>query len=113
MNTVWWILWTIGIVDIYVGIALAWKSDRKKVLMGWMLMSIGLIFNGVVCLVNIDGISDLIMAVISFVMAYLDYIVFKRKQKEFDIKELGIKEMFLRDLKEYKFKLDRKNHKIV
>ena len=35
------------------------------------------------------------------------------KKKEFDVKELGIKEIFLRDLKEYKFKLDRKNHKIV
>jgi hypothetical protein len=29
------------------------------------------------------------------------------------MKELGIKESFLKDLKEYKFKLDRKNHKIV
>ena len=113
MSTVWWILWTIGIVDIYVGIALSWKSDRKKVLMGWMLMTIGLIFNGFACLADIDGAFDIIMAIVSFGMAYVDYRMFKRKQKEFDIKELGIKEKFLKDLKEYKFKLDRKNHKIV
>lgn len=113
MSTVWWILWTIGIIDIYIGMAFTWKSDRKKVLIGWMLMSIGLIFNGVACLVNINSISGSIMAAISFVMAYLDYRVFKRKQKEFGIKELGIKESFLKDLKEYKFKLDRKKHKIV
>lgn len=112
MNTIWYILWTIGIVDIYIGAIFSGKSNRQKVLMGWMLMSIGLIFNGVACLVNI-GISSTIMAVISFVMAYVDYKMFKRKQKEFDIKELGIKEMFLRDLRDYKFKLDRKYHKIV
>ena len=53
------------------------------------------------------------MTIASFGMAYADYRIFKRKQKEFDIKELGIKEKFLRDLSDYKFKLDRKNHKIV
>ena len=113
MSTVWWILWTIGIVDIYVGIALSWKSDRKKVLMGWALMAIGLVFNGLACLADIDGAFDIIMAIVSFGMAYVDYRMFKRKQKEFDMKELGIKESFLKDLKEYKFKIDRKNHKIV
>jgi len=113
MSTVWWILWTIGIFDIYIGMVFSWKSDRKKVLMGWMLMAIGLIFNGFACLVDIDNTFDIIMAIISFGMAYVDYRVFKRKQKEFDIKELGIKEKFLRDLSDYKFKLDRKNHKIV
>ena len=53
------------------------------------------------------------MTIISFGIAYVDYRIYKRKKKEFDVKELGIKEIFLRDLKEYKFKLDRKNHKIV
>ena len=113
MSTIWWIFWTIGIIGIYIGIGFTWMSDRKKVLMGWILMSIGLVFNGFACLVDIDSAFDPIMAVISFAMAYLDYIMFKRKQKEFDVKELGIKEIFLRDLKEYKFKLDRKNNKIV
>lgn len=113
MSTFGWIFWTIGIIDIYIGIGFTWMSDRKKVLMGWMLMSIGLVFNGFACLVDIDSAFDPIMAVISFVMAYVDYRVLKSKQKEFDVKELGIKEMFLRDLREYKFKLDRKNHKIV
>lgn len=109
MSTIWLILWTIGIIDIYIGAAISCKSDRKKVLMGWVLMSIGLIFNGFACIVH----KDWIMTVVSFVIAYVDYKVFKRKQKEFDIKELGIKEKFLRDLSDYKFKLDRKNYKIV
>jgi cytochrome bd-type quinol oxidase subunit 1 len=113
MSTIWWILWTIGIVDISIGMIFSLKSNRQKVLMGWMLMSIGLIFNGVACLVNIHCVFEPITAVISFVTAYADYSVFKRKQKEFDIKELGIKEKFLRDLRDYKFKLDKKNHKIV
>lgn len=113
MSTIWCILWTIGIIDIYIGVGLSWKSDRKKVLMGWMLMTIGLVFNGLACLSDIDGAFDIIMAIISFGLAYVDYRMFKRKQKEFDMKELGIKEAFLKDLKEYKFKLDRKNHKIV
>ena len=109
MSTIWWIFWTIGIIDIYIGMIFSWKSDRKKVLMGWMLMAIGLIFNGFACIVE----AKWIMTIISFGMAYVDYRMFKRKQKEFDVKELGIKEMFLRDLREYKFKLDRKNHKII
>lgn len=109
MSTVWWILWTIGIVDIYIGMIFSWKSDRKKVLMGWMLMTIGLVFNGFACIVY----KHWIMTIVSFGMAYIDYRMFKRKQKEFDIKELGIKEIFLRDLSDYKFKLDRKYHKII
>lgn len=108
MSTIWWILWTIGIIDICIGMAFSWKSDRKKVLMGCMLMVIGLIFNGFACLADIDNTFDIIMAIISFGMAYVDYRVFKRKQKEFDIKGLGMKEKFLRDLSDYKFKLDRK-----
>ena len=113
MSTIWWIPWTIGIFNIYIGMVFSYKSDRKKVLMGWMLMAIGLIFNGFSCLVDIHNKFDIIMAIISFGMAYVDYIIFKRKQKEFDIKELGIKEKLIRDLSDYKFKLDRKNHKIV
>lgn len=77
--------------------------------MGWMLMTIGLAFNGFACIVH----KHWIMTIVSFGMAYVDYRMFKRKQKEFDIKELGIKEIFLRDLSDYKFKLDRKYHKII
>ena len=113
MSTIWWIPWTIGIFNIYIGMVFSNKSDRKKVLMGWMLMAIGLIFNGFSCLVDIDNMFNIIMAIISFGIAYVDYIIFKMKQKEFDIKELGIKEKFLRDLSDYKFKLDRKKNKIV
>lgn len=113
MSTIWWILWAIGIIDIYIGIALSCMSDRKKVLMGWALMAIGSVFNGLACLADIYGVFDIIIAIISFGMAYVGYRIFKREQKEFDIKELGIKEKFLRDLSDYKFKLDRKNHKIV
>ena len=113
MSMIWLIFWTIGFFDIYIGMVFSNKSDRKKVLMGWMLMAIGLIFNGFSCLVDIDNMFNIIMAIISFGIAYVDYIIFKMKQKEFDIKELGIKEKFIRDLSDYKFKLDRKNHKIV
>lgn len=109
MSTFGWILWTIGIIGIYLGIVLSWKTDRQKVLMGWSLMAIGLIFNGFACIVE----AKWIMTIISFGIAYVDYRIYKRKKKEFDVKELGIKEIFLRDLREYKFKLDRKNHKIV
>ena len=76
-------------------------------------MAIGLILNGFSWLVDIDNAFDIIMAIISFGVAYVDYRILKSKQKEFDIKELGIKEKFLRDLSDYKFKLDRKKHKIV
>ena len=113
MSMIWLIFWTIGFFDIYIGMVFSYKSDRKKVLMGWMLMAIGLIFNGFSCLVDIDNMFNIIMAIISFGIAYVDYIIFKMKQKEFDIKELGIKEKFIRDLSDYKFKLDRKKNNIV
>lgn len=113
MSMIWLIFWTIGFFDIYIGMVFSNKSDRKKVLMGWMLMAIGLIFNGFSCLVDIDNMFNIIMAIISFGIAYVDYIIFKMKQKEFDIKELGIKEKFIRDLSDYKFKLDRKKNNIV
>ena len=77
--------------------------------MGWMLLTIGMIFNGFACIAH----KHWIMAIVNFVIAYVDYRVFKSKQKEFDIKELGIKEKFLRDLQDYKYKLDKKKHKIV
>lgn len=109
MSTFGWIFWTIGFIVIFLGMVLSWKTDRQKVLMGWSLMAIGLIFNGLASIVE----AKWIMTIVSFGVAYVDYRIYKRKKKEFDVKELGIKEMFLRDLREYKFKLDRKYHKIV
>jgi hypothetical protein len=49
--------------------------------MGWALMAIGLVFNGLAYLADIDGAFDIIMAIVSFGMAYVDYRMFKRKQK--------------------------------
>jgi threonine/homoserine/homoserine lactone efflux protein len=113
MNTIFFVLWSICIISLYVGLAFSEDKNREKSLIGWALTMIGLIFNGLACLVQIDTVLDLILAAICFVLSYTSYKMLKKKQKEFDIKELGIKEMFLRDLREYKFKLDRKNHKIV
>lgn len=109
MSTVWWILWTIGIINTYIGVVFSLNSDRKDALMGWMLTTIGFAFNGFVYIVH----THWIMTIVNFGMAYASYRIFKREQKEFDKKELGIKEKFLRDLSDYKFKLDRKKHKIV
>jgi len=95
MSTFGWILWTIGIIGIYLGFVLSGKTDRQKVLMGWSLMTIGLIFNGFACIVE----ARWIMTIISFGVAYLDYRVYKRKKKEFGIKEM--REVFLKDLEKY------------
>ena len=112
-TTLGWIFWVIGSVDIYVGIYFAlarrYQNNHRKILMGWLLMIIGLMFNSIAALIEFRWFAF----VLSIVVILLDCSTYKTKKKEFGIKEKNIRELFLNEIAEYKYKLDRKRFKII
>ena len=111
-TTLGWVFWAIGIVDIYLGVYFAWAEkyqNHRKVLMGWLLMIIGLMFNSVAALIEFKWL----VFALSIVAISFDYYVYKTKKKEFGIKENNMRELFLNEIAEYKFKLDRKRFRII
>ena len=108
-----WIFWVIGIVDIYLGIyfvlAEKYQNNHSKILMGWLLMIIGLIFNSVAALIEFKWFAF----ALSIVAILVDYSIYKTKKKEFGMKENNMRELFLNEIAEYKHKLDRKRFKII
>ena len=108
-----WIFWTIGVIGIYLGIYFVWaekyQNNHRKILMGWLLMIIGLMFNSVVALID----SKWFAFALSIVAILLDYHVYKAKKKESGVKEKNMRELFLNEIAEYKSKLDRKRFKII
>lgn len=112
-TTLGWIFWTIGIIDIYLGIYFIWakkyQNNHRKILMGWLLMIIGLMFNSIAALIEFKWFAF----VLSIVVILLDYHVYKTKKREFGVKENNMRELFLNEIAEYKHKLDRKRFKII
>ena len=106
-TTLGWIFWSIGVVDIYLGIYFVWakkyKNNHRKILMGWLLMIIGLLFNGLSALIEFRWFAF----ALSIVVALLDYHVYRTKKKEFGIEKNNMRELFLKEIAEYKYKLNR------
>ena len=92
---------------VYVGIYLTWKEDKEyeriNMLQGWIMMAFGMILSGVISIVD----AHFLIASMCFVIAYIDYMMYKRKKEEFGLKSFDAKEAFLKDLKEYKSKFNR------
>ena len=113
LGWIFWIFWAIGVIDIYLGIYFVWakkyKNNHRKILMGWLLMIIGLIFNSVAALIELRWF----VFALSIVALLLDYHVYKTQKKEFGVKENNMRELFLNEIAEYKYKLDRKRFKII
>lgn len=112
-TTLGWIFWVIGIVGIYLGLYFIWakkyQNNHRKILMGWLLMIIGLIFNSIAALIEFKCF----VFVLSIIAILVDYSVYKTKKKEFGVKENNMRELFLNEIAEYKYKLDRKRFKII
>ena len=112
-TTLGWIFWVIGSVGIYVGIYFAlarrYQNNHRKILMGWLLMIIGLMFNGIAALIEFKWF----VFIINVGAMLLDYNVYRMKKKEFGVKENNMRELFLNEIAEYKYKLDRKRFKII
>ena len=112
-TTLGWIFWAIGIIDIYLGVYFAWaekyQNNHRKILIGWLLMIIGLLFNSVAALIEFRWFGF----ALSIAAILLDCEVYKTKKKEFGVKENNMRELFLNEIAEYKHKLDRKRFKII
>jgi hypothetical protein len=112
-TTLGWIFWVIGSVGIYVGIYFAlarrYQNNHRKILMGWLLMIIGLMFNGIAALIEFKWF----VFIINVGAMLLDYNAYRMKKKEFGVKESNMRELFLNEIAEYKYKLDRKRFKII
>jgi hypothetical protein len=117
LGWIFWIFWAIGVIDIYLGLYFVWanvwakkyRSNHRKILIGWLLMIIGLMFNSVAALIEFKWLAF----ALSIVGILLDYHVYKTKKKEFGIKENNMRKLFLNEIAEYKYKLDRKRFKII
>jgi hypothetical protein len=103
MNTIFWVLWVIGAFGIYYGIYLAFsQKEKREILKGWLLMIIGVIFNMAASIIDANWFA-LIVCIIALA---LDYDVYRTKKKQFELEELGARELFMKELNE--FGLNRK-----
>lgn len=103
-TTLGWIFWAIGIINIYLGLYFAWakkyQDNHKKILMGWLLMIIGLMFNSIAALIEFKWF----VFAFSIVAILLDYSIYRTRKKEFGVKENNMRELFLKEISEYKSK---------
>ena len=76
-TTLGWIFWAIGIIDICLGIYFAWEkkyqNNHRKILMGWLLMIIGLLFNSIAALIEFKWF----VFALSIVAILFDYSIYK------------------------------------
>ena len=109
MDAIFWVLWAIGAFDIYYGILLVFsQKEKRKILKGWILMIIGVIFNIAACIIDANWFG----LIFNIIALALDYYVYRIKKKQFELEELGIRELFMRELNEFEFDLNRKRGKI-
>jgi hypothetical protein len=86
-----------------------YQNNHRKILMGWLLMIIGLMFNSIAALIEFKWLAF----ALSIIVILFDYSVYKAKKKEFGVKDNNMRELFLNEIAEYKSKLDRKRFKII
>lgn len=99
-TTLGWIFWTIGIFTIFGGMILTLSLKDKRMLNGWLLMSIGLVFNAGACIAE----HKTAMLIVSILVACWDFNLYLKKKKECELKKLKSKEEFLDSINKYKNK---------
>ena len=88
------------LVLILWGLSLTMNIDKKKVVLGWLFMTIGITCNGIGCLLH----GHYILAAFSFVIGVWDLNIYSERKKEYELDNLNTKEMFLNELNKYKKK---------
>lgn len=88
------------LVFILWGVSLTMNVDKKKVVLGWLFMTIGITCNGIGCLLH----GNYVLAAFSFVIGVWDLNIYSEKKKEYELDNLNTKEMFLNELNKYKKK---------
>ena len=80
--------------------SLTMNVDKKKVVLGLLFMAIGIICNGIGCLLH----GRYVLAAINFVIGVFDLNMYSERKKEYELDNLNTKEMFLNELNKYKKK---------
>lgn len=88
------------LVFILWGLSLSMNVDKKKVVLGWLFMTIGITCNGIGCLLH----GNYVLAAFNFVIGVWDLNIYSEKKKEYELDNLNTKEMFLNELNKYKKK---------
>lgn len=82
------------------GVSLTMSVDKKKVVLGWLFITISITCNGIGCLLN----GHYILAALNFAIGVLDLNIYSERKKEYELDNLNTKEMFLNELNKYKKK---------
>ena len=104
-STLGWIFWTIGFVTLLVAFTFVWNSDEKKVIKGWLLLTLGLFFNAISCIIEHDNFS----LALSILVGLWDFSIYLYRKKEYEkkmkdqeLKHLNSKEAFIEKINDYK-----------
>ena len=104
-TTLGWIFWTIGVVTLLTAFAFVCNSDEKKVVKGWLLLTLGLFSNAIACIVEHDNFS----LSLSILIGLWDFSIYlkrkkeyERKMKEKELEYLNSKEAFIEKINDYK-----------
>ena len=88
------------LVLVLWGLSLTMNIDKKKVVLGWLFMTIGITCNGIGCLLH----GHFILAAFNFAIGVWDLNIYNERKKEYELDNLNTKEMFLNELNKYKKK---------
>ncbi len=88
------------LVFILCGLSLTMNIDQKKVVLGWLFMTIGATLVAIGCALC----GQFILAALNFVIGAWDLNTYSEKKKEYELDNLNTKEMFLNELNKYKKK---------
>ena len=88
------------LVLILWGLSLMMNIDKKKVVLGWLFMTIGITLNGIGCALH----GHFILAALNFAIGVWDLNIYSERKKEYELDNLNTKEMFLNELNKYKKK---------
>ena len=83
------------LVFILWGVSLTMNVDEKKVVLGWLFMTIGITCNGIGCLLH----GHYVLAAFSFAIGVWDLNIYNERNKEYELNNLNAKEMFFNEIR--------------
>ena len=75
-------VWIIAFIIVMVGFYFSNKLDNKKQTIGWALLTIGMVFNLITCLLAENIVVGVITGIISIILLYTKGRIFLNKYKK-------------------------------
>lgn len=75
-------VWIIAFIIVMVGFYFSNKLDNKKQTIGWALLTIGMVFNLITCLLAENIVVGVITGIISIILLYTNGRIFLNKYKK-------------------------------